>query len=100
MKDKYEKLGHSGDIFDCELNHCTVLIYNPHMTNVNCKLSYHCDSKYNHKGEFQSNKNTQGQNTPVIVYSMGDPRTLYYKMMILCYKNTSCHILWNLCYIM
>ena len=79
VKRKFEEYRLGGDIFDCEFNHCTVLVYNAHMSNVNCKLPFHCDCQYNHKGEFKYGKNTQGENTPVIVYSMGDPRTMSYR---------------------
>ena len=56
-----------------DLNHCTILIYSTHIPNVNCKLSYHCDSKYSRSGKFLTTQNSQGIDTPVIVYSLGDP---------------------------
>ena len=68
-----------GDMFDCVFNHCKILVYNTHIQNINCNLSFHSDCKYNYKGQFKSNLNTQGENTPVIVYSMGDPRTIFYR---------------------
>jgi hypothetical protein len=41
-------------------------------------LGFHCDSEYTAKGEFVGN-NSQKQNTPVVVLTLGDQRTLYMK---------------------
>ena len=62
-----------------EFNHCTILIYNPHISNINSKLPYHCDCIYDTNGHFNYNKNTQGINTPVLVYTLGNSRTLYFR---------------------
>ena len=78
----FENEKKNSEIFDCEFNHCTVLVYNAHSPSTNCKLTYHCDCEYDHNGHFKSNKNTQGENTPVIVYSMGDSRTLHIRKRI------------------
>lgn len=64
--------------FKCDFNHCTILIYNGHSKNVNNKLSYHCDITYDHNGKFVCNKNSQGQDTPALVYSLGDSRVLHF----------------------
>lgn len=69
----------SDKIFDCEFNHCTVLTYNAHIPNINNKLSYHCDCQYDRHGKFMESQNSQGQNTPVIIYSLGDSRTLSFR---------------------
>lgn len=62
-----------------DLNHCTILIYSTHINNVNSKLSYHRDSKYSHHGKFRPSANSQGIDTPVIVYSLGDPRDICFR---------------------
>jgi hypothetical protein len=41
-------------------------------------LGFHCDSEYTAKGEFVTN-NSQKQNTPVVVLTLGDERTLHMK---------------------
>jgi hypothetical protein len=41
-------------------------------------LGFHCDTEYTAKGEFVSN-NSQKQNTPVVVLTLGDERTLHMK---------------------
>ena len=75
-------------IFDCEFNHCTILTYNVHTPNVNHKLTYHCDCQYDHNGNFQYLTNSQGENTPVIVYSLGNSRTLYFRRRrVICGKK-------------
>ena len=68
-------------------------MYNSHIENVNCKLAFHCDCQYNYNGEFKSSHNTQGQNTPVIVYSLGDPRILSFRKRWL-NDNYSSHRKW------
>ena len=79
VKEKFEGQQKSSVIFDCEFNHCTILIYNVHSPNVNCKLSYHCDCEYDCSGHFKHTQNSQGENTPVIVYSLGDSRNMYFR---------------------
>ena len=61
--------------FDCELNHCTIIIYNTHSPGINYKLPFHYDCEYDHNGTFLQ-RNSKRENTPVIVYSLGDSRTL------------------------
>jgi hypothetical protein len=78
-KTQFERQNKCSDIFDCDFNHCTILTYNVHSPNVNCKLAYHTDCQYDHNGTFKTNKNTQGKNTAVIVYSLGDSRKLYFR---------------------
>lgn len=63
-------------IFHFDMNHCTVLIYRSQEKNVNIKLPYHCDSHYDRHGKFLGS-NTQGENTPVIILTLGDKRNLY-----------------------
>ena len=79
VKKEFEDQYLDTDVLECDYNHCTVLLYNAHMSKVNNTLSFHCDCKYNHKGKFQYDSNTQGENTATIVYSLGDPRTLYFR---------------------
>lgn len=44
-------------------------------------LTYHCDCQYYHNGDFKYEVKTQGEHTPVIVYSLGDTRTIYYRRL-------------------
>ena len=64
------------DIFDCDFTHCTILTYNHHIPNINHKLSYHCDCVYDHNGTFIEEQNSQGLDTPVIIYSLGEMHSI------------------------
>ena len=75
----YFKLDKCNDI---RFNHCTILIY---YAGVGLKekssLGYHTDCVYSPvSGEFVSNKNTQVENTPAVIYSIGDVRELHWKV--------------------
>jgi hypothetical protein len=62
-------------------NSVTILLYMGSDVIRECKVSrlgFHCDTEYTAKGEFVSN-NSQKQNTPVVVLTLGDPRTLHMK---------------------
>lgn len=81
-REQFQKQKQDTKIFDCEFNHCTILIYNGHTPNVNNQLTYHCDYQYDHDGQFMDLKNSQGKNTPVIIYSLGDTRTICFRRRI------------------
>lgn len=89
-REQFQRQKQTCEIFDCDLNHCTVLTYNAHSANINCKLSYHCDCIYDHNGEFITSRNSQGINTAVIVYSLGDSRTLHFRKRTAVSENGSC----------
>ena len=66
-----------------DFNHCTVLVYRSEEgNNSNTSLSYHCDTTYDTNGNFVPSKNTQLQNSSVLVLTLGDPRTLRYALRI------------------
>ena len=44
---------------------------------------------YNTNGGFNYNKNTQGINTPVLVYTLGNPRTIYFRKRQVIKKQSS-----------
>ena len=97
VKEQFKIQNKRTDILECEMNHCTVLIYNPHSPNINSNLSYHCDCQYDHYGNFKKTANTQCQNTPVIVYTLGDSRQLFFRKRMIdvgkkskqCWKNNT-----------
>jgi hypothetical protein len=63
-------------------NSVSILLYMGSDVISECKkgssLGFHCDTEYTPKGEFVSN-NSQKQNTPVVVLTLGDARTLHMK---------------------
>lgn len=89
-KSHYINIHQNTDFLDHDYNHCTVLIYHPHGKNTNCKLSYHCDSSYTHDGRF-SPHNTMKEHSDVLVYTMGDDRTLYFRVRKIRVSDKSRH---------
>ena len=75
-----KKLGLHNNIFDHKFNHCTILNYHAGL-NMKKKshMGYHCDFKYNLKGEYEQTKNSQVENTPTIVISTGQSRKLNWR---------------------
>ena len=69
------------------LNHCTVLFYY-HKANEspNKMLGYHTDNVYSANGKFLRNKNSQAEDTPTIVLTIGNPRDLVVQKQ----KHTYC----------
>ena len=67
---------------DIRFNHCTVLIYYAGSgLKEKSVLGYHTDCVYSAvSGEYISNKNTQVENTPAVIYSIGDTRELHWKV--------------------
>ena len=67
---------------DIRFNHCTVLIYYAGLgLKDKSSLGYHTDCVYSPvSGEYVSNKNTQLENTPAVIYSVGDERELHWKV--------------------
>ena len=66
-------------------NHCTILFYY-HKTSkmTNKMLGYHTDNVYSKRGIFLSSKNSQKENTPTCVLTIGDSRNLSFQKQ----KNT------------
>ena len=63
-----------------KFNSCVILQYFT-ITDLKhqCGMGWHCDSKYNKKGEFLHNSNTQLINTPVVIFTIGLPRILKWR---------------------
>ena len=73
---------------DVKFNHCTVLLYysGDDLKNVS-SLGYHTDCVYlSRDGSFDNKANSQAENTPAVIYSIGDSRTLNWKKR---YMHTS-----------
>ena len=62
-------------------NHCTVLIYYADKgTGRKSSMGFHSDCTYKNKnGAFDYLRNSQQVNTPTVVLSLGDTRTLHWK---------------------
>ena len=62
-------------------NHCTVILYNAgEYLKESSKLGIHSDCVYSVRdGCYVKNDNSQIQNTPTVVYSLGDTRSLHWK---------------------
>ena len=64
-----------------EFNHCTVLIYyaGEHLKKKS-SLGYHPDCVYSaSNGKYVPKLNSQVENTPALIYSLGNTRTLKWK---------------------
>ena len=64
-----------------KFNHCTILIYYAgEGLKKHTSLGYHTDCVYSPStGKYSSNSNTQEQNTPAVIYSIGDKRRLNWR---------------------
>ena len=64
-----------------KFNHCTVLLYYAgEGLKKSTSLGYHTDCVYSPvTGDYISKNNSQKENTPAIIYSIGDKRTLNWK---------------------
>ena len=75
-------------------NHCTVLIYYADKgTKRKSSMGFHSDCTYKNKnGAFTYQRNSQEVNTPTVVLSLGDSRTLHWKRRHLIPKlrNSKC----------
>ena len=67
---------------DRNFNHCTILIYYSGLgLKHKSSLGYHTDCVYSPvTGEYVSNLNSQVENTPAVIYSIGDVRHLHWKL--------------------
>lgn len=66
---------------DQQFNHCTVIIYYADdCLKKQASLGMHCDCVYSpHDGKFKKKSNSQVENTPALIYSVGDERILNFK---------------------
>jgi len=73
---KYFKLDDAN--LDLPFNHCTVLVYYAGKSLKNhARMGMHSDCVYSvHNGCYVKKDNSQVQNTPTVVYSLGDSRSL------------------------
>ena len=73
-----------------EFNHCTVLIYSGSNNNgcSNSLLSFHSDCTFDHNGNYIPYRNSQKKNSSVLVLTVGDCRTLYFKKRIVIESTT------------
>ena len=64
-----------------KFNHCTILIYYAgEGLKKHTSLGYHTDCVYSPStGKYSSHSNTQEQNTPAVIYSIGDNRRLNWR---------------------
>lgn len=61
-------------------NHCTVLLYfHKHSSSPDNMLGFHTDNVFSTTGTFNKNKNTQRENTPTCVLTLGSTRQLHFQ---------------------
>ena len=74
-------------------NHCTVLIYSGSNNNgcSNSSLSFHSDCTFDHKGKYVTNRNSQKENTCVVVLTVGDCREIFFKKRVVVEGNQGRH---------
>ena len=61
----------------------TVLNYFSHPdVKVSSKMGYHCDNTYTLNGIYSKCANSQLENTPIIIVSFGESRTLHFQKII------------------
>ena len=67
---------------DARFNHCTILIYySGQGLKEKSSLGYHTDCIYSPAtGKYVYNQNSQVENTPAVIYSVGDSRNLHWKV--------------------
>ena len=67
-----------------EFNHCTVLVYSGTNNNGTCNssLAFHSDCTFDHNGNYISQRNSQKENTCVVVLTVGDRRTINFKKRV------------------
>ena len=71
-------------LYDCDLskpfNSCTVLLYHSIKGyKKQSSMGWHCDSKYSISGKFLEKSNGQAFNTPVVIFTVGARRFLYWR---------------------
>jgi hypothetical protein len=80
LRSKEKRFCKGMDLSD-EFNSVTILLYIGSDVIKECTVSslgYHCDIEYNTKGVF-AKSNSQKENTPVVVLTLGDSRTVHMK---------------------
>ena len=75
---------------DIRFNHCTILIYYSGLGLKNkSSLGYHTDCVYSPAtGKYVLNENSQIENTPAVIYSIGDSRNLHWKLRKIGYNKS------------
>ena len=77
-------------------NSCTVLIYNcGDDLKKDANMGWHTDVKYNNSGNFIKNINSQVENTPTVIVSLGDERLLNWRRRVKV-KNDKGNWVWQI----
>ena len=72
-----------------DFDSCTILSYFSHKdVKVASKMGFHCDNTYSINGVYSKCANSQVENTPVVIVSFGESRTLHFEKMELTPTNT------------
>ena len=77
-----------------DFDSCTVLTYfsHPHIKTAS-KMGFHCDNTYSLNGIYSKCANSQIENTPIVIVSFGESRTLHLQKMVTTH-NTKCSKKW------
>ena len=76
-------------------NSCMILLYYTKMSKETLSnMGFHCDSKYSKNGIFLKSSNTQLENTPVVIFTIGSSRYLHWRKRHLS-KNEKGHCVWT-----
>ena len=82
LKNNCSQLNLDGVDLSYKFNHCsTLLYYASPILKPKAYMPFHCDITYNHKGEYVT-MNEQVENTPSVIISLGDDRTLEWRRQI------------------
>ena len=73
-------------LYNCNIrlvfNHCTIINYRSHNIIKRCsKMGFHCDLKYDDKGNSIRWSNSQINNTPTVIVTFGDNRKLHWRRL-------------------
>lgn len=69
-------------------NHCTILLYfHKHSQSPHNMLGFHTDNVFSRSGVFCRSKNTQKEDTPTCILTLGDSRNLVFKKQF-CFCQT------------
>lgn len=81
-----KKYNHYHGMAVTPFNHCTVLFYfqkNPNSSKSNKILGFHTDNVFSSSGKFISKKNTQKENSPTCILTLGASRELHLQQQYL-----------------
>ena len=76
-------------------NSCMILLYYTKMCkNTSSNMGFHCDSKYSKSSRFLKSSNTQLENMPVVIFTIGFSRLLHWRKRYLS-ENNKGHCVWT-----